>query len=128
MRPSQFILELAETRLMENLTVSLEILTRLRLEGFGLDRRLVLVFHYGELEQLPFTEVKIDRAFVKRARYRTKPRERFSIPVQLGKIFHLNLVAEGVETQQVGISSRGIRLRRSSRLFRCSALACRPIY
>jgi PAS domain S-box-containing protein len=101
-RPSQFTLELTETRLMENLTLSLEILTRLRLKGFGLS---IDDFGTGfstmeNLKQLPFTELKIDRAFVNGAVQDEAARAILNSSVQLGKIFHLNLVAEGVETQQ----------------------------
>ena len=101
-RPSQFILELTEPRLMENLTVSLEILTRLRLKGFGLS---IDDFGTGfstmeNLKQLPFTELKIDRAFVNAAVEEEAARAILNSSIQLGKIFHLNLVAEGVETQQ----------------------------
>lgn len=101
-RPSQFILELTETRLMENLTISLEILTRLRLKGFGLS---IDDFGTGfstmeNLKQLPFTELKVDRAFVNGAAHDEAAKAILNSSIQLGKIFHLNLVAEGVETQQ----------------------------
>ncbi|WP_395007353.1 EAL domain-containing protein, partial [Undibacterium sp.] len=101
-RPSQYILELTETRLMANLTVSLEILTRLRLKGFGLS---IDDFGTGfssmdNLKQLPFTELKIDRAFVHDANKDEASKAILSSSIQLGKIFHLNIVAEGVETQQ----------------------------
>lgn len=101
-RPSQFILELTEPRLMENLTISLEILTRLRLKGFGLS---IDDFGTGfstmeNLKQLPFTELKIDRAFVNAAIDDEAARAILNSSIQLGKIFHLNLVAEGVETKQ----------------------------
>ncbi|MFZ6819503.1 EAL domain-containing protein [Undibacterium sp. Ji22W] len=101
-RPSQFILELTETRLMENLTFSLEILTRLRLKGFGLS---IDDFGTGfstmeNLKQLPFTELKIDRAFVNGAAHDEASNAILNSSIQLGKIFDLNLVAEGVETQQ----------------------------
>ena len=101
-RPSQFILELTEPRLMENLTISLEILTRLRLKGFGLS---IDDFGTGfstmeNLKQLPFTELKIDRAFVNAAVDDEAARAILNSSIQLGKIFHLNLVAEGVETKQ----------------------------
>jgi EAL domain-containing protein (putative c-di-GMP-specific phosphodiesterase class I) len=49
---------------------------------------------------LPFTELKIDRAFVNGAVQDEAARAILNSSVQLGKIFHLNLVAEGVETQQ----------------------------
>ncbi len=101
-RPDQITLELTESRLMENLTVSLEILTRLRLKGFGLS---IDDFGTGfstmeNLKQLPFTELKVDRAFVNGAHQDEAARAILGSSIQLGKIFNLRLVAEGVENQQ----------------------------
>jgi EAL domain-containing protein (putative c-di-GMP-specific phosphodiesterase class I)/HPt (histidine-containing phosphotransfer) domain-containing protein len=98
----QITLELTESRLMENLTVSLEILTRLRLKGFGLS---IDDFGTGfstmeNLKQLPFTELKVDRAFVNGACQDEAARAILGSSIQLGKIFNLRLVAEGVENQQ----------------------------
>ncbi len=98
----QITLELTESRLMENLTVSLEILTRLRLKGFGLS---IDDFGTGfstmeNLKQLPFTELKVDRAFVNGASQDEAARAILGSSIQLGKIFNLRLVAEGVENQQ----------------------------
>jgi PAS domain S-box-containing protein len=100
--PEQITLELTESRLMENLTLSLEILTRLRLKGFGLS---IDDFGTGfstmeNLKQLPFTELKVDRAFVNGATQDEAARAILGSSIQLGKIFNLNLVAEGVEKQQ----------------------------
>lgn len=101
LQPSQFILELTETRLMDNLTLSLEVLTRLRLKGFALS---IDDFGTGfstmeNLKQLPFTELKVDRSFVNNACNDEAAIAILNSSVQLGKIFHLNLVAEGVENQ-----------------------------
>ena len=101
-QPQQITLELTESRLMENLTVSLEILTRLRLKGFGLS---IDDFGTGfstmeNLKQLPVTELKVDRAFVNGATKDEAARAILGSSIQLGKIFRLNLVAEGVEKQQ----------------------------
>ena len=101
-QPNQITLELTESRLMENLTVSLEILTRLRLKGFGLS---IDDFGTGfstmeNLKQLPVTELKVDRAFVNGATKDEAARAILGSSIQLGKIFRLNLVAEGVEKQQ----------------------------
>ena len=101
-QPHQITLELTESRLMENLTVSLEILTRLRLKGFGLS---IDDFGTGfstmeNLKQLPVTELKVDRAFVNGATKDEAARAILGSSIQLGKIFRLNLVAEGVEKQQ----------------------------
>ena len=100
--PEQITLELTESRLMENLTVSLEILTRLRIKGFGLS---IDDFGTGfstmeNLKQLPFTELKVDRAFVNGAAQDEASRAILGSSIQLGKIFNLRLVAEGVEKQQ----------------------------
>lgn len=101
-RPSQIILEITETRLMENLNLSLEILTRLRLKGFGLS---IDDFGTGfttmeNLKKLPLSELKIDRAFVTGAHTDEAARAILTSSIQLGKIFQLNIVAEGVETEQ----------------------------
>jgi two-component system sensor histidine kinase/response regulator len=102
LQPSQFVLELTESRLMANLTLSLEVLTRLRLKGFALS---IDDFGTGfstmeNLKQLPFTELKIDRSFVNNAYNDEAAIAILNSSIQLGKIFHLNLVAEGVENQQ----------------------------
>lgn len=101
LEPAHITLELTESRLMENLTLSLEILTRLRLKGFGLS---IDDFGTGfstmeNLKQLPVTELKVDRAFVNGATKDEGARAILGSSIQLGKIFRLNLVAEGVEKQ-----------------------------
>ncbi len=52
------------------------------------------------LKQLPFSELKIDRAFVDGASNDAATRTILESSISLGKLFHLNLVAEGVETEQ----------------------------
>lgn len=52
------------------------------------------------LKQLPVTELKVDRAFVCGATNDEAARAILGSSIQLGKIFRLNLVAEGVEKQQ----------------------------
>jgi EAL domain-containing protein (putative c-di-GMP-specific phosphodiesterase class I) len=99
--PSNIVFEMTETRLMDNLTVSLEILTRLRLKGFGLS---IDDFGTGfstmeNLKRLPFNELKIDRAFVDGASGDLMARSILESSVRLGKVFDLTLVAEGVETK-----------------------------
>lgn len=82
--------------------VSLDVLTRLRIKGFPLS---VDDFGTGystmeNLKRLPFTELKIDRAFVNGAAEDVAAGAIFSSSVKLGRLFNLNLVAEGVETQE----------------------------
>lgn len=100
--PQKIILEMTEGRLMENINVGLEILTRLRLRGFQLS---IDDFGTGfstmeNLKILPFTELKIDREFVHGAITDQASQAVLTSSIQLGKIFNLNIVAEGVETQE----------------------------
>ena len=100
--PASIVLEMTETRLMGNFMVSLDILTRFRLKGFGLS---IDDFGTGystleNLRQVPFTELKLDRSFVNGAAQDESALAILESNVRLGKILHLNLVAEGVETQQ----------------------------
>jgi EAL domain-containing protein (putative c-di-GMP-specific phosphodiesterase class I)/CheY-like chemotaxis protein len=96
------VLEMTESRLMSNLRLSLDILIRLRLKGFGLS---IDDFGTGystmeNLKQLPFTELKVDRVFVHGADSDPAARAILDSSLRLGRSFGLNLVAEGVETRQ----------------------------
>ena len=99
--PSSIILELTESRLMDNFSLTLDITTRLRLKNFGLS---IDDFGTGfstmeKLNQLPFTELKIDRAFVHGAHQDSEAQAILTSSVDLSKAFHLISVAEGVETK-----------------------------
>lgn len=101
-QPSNIVLEMTETRLMDNFMLSLDIMTRFRLKGFGLS---LDDFGTGystleNLRQVPFTELKLDRSFVNGAAQDKSALAILESNVRLGKILHLNLVAEGVETQE----------------------------
>lgn len=98
----QIVLEITESGLMKDFRLSLDILTRLRLKGFSLS---VDDFGTGysnmeKLKQLPFSELKVDRAFVCGAGQDPITRAILESSVQLGHTLGLNLVAEGVETQE----------------------------
>lgn len=102
LKPEDFILEVTESRLVNNLSVTLEILTRLRLKGFGLS---IDDFGTGystmeSLMHLPFTELKLDRKFVSGAAENSSARAILESSVRLGRALKLNLVAEGVENRQ----------------------------
>ena len=99
--PQNIVLELTESRLMENFTVSLDIIARLRLKGFGLS---LDDFGTGfstmeNLQQLPLTELKVDRAFVQGATEDAGAHAILVSSIELGRNFNLSIVAEGVETQ-----------------------------
>ncbi len=100
--PGNICLEITETRLMDNLAISLDILTRLRLKGFFLS---IDDFGTGyatmeNLKRLPFNELKIDRAFVFNASLDRHSSAILESSVKLGRFFSLGIVAEGVESQQ----------------------------
>jgi len=99
---SNIILEITESRLMENLASALEILTRLSMNKFKLS---VDDFGtgYSSMEQLqraPFSELKIDRAFVNGATHDKSARAILESSVDLAKKLNMSIVAEGVETQE----------------------------
>lgn len=101
-KPSQVVLEITESRLLKNLTISLDVLTRLRLKGFGLS---IDDFGtgYSSMEQLlkiPFTELKIDRAFVHGAAKDPAARAILESSVNLAKKLELFIVAEGTENSE----------------------------
>jgi EAL domain-containing protein (putative c-di-GMP-specific phosphodiesterase class I)/ActR/RegA family two-component response regulator len=100
--PGRVILEMTESRLMSDIATSLEIITRLRLKGFGLS---IDDFGTGyssmeKLKQLPFTELKVDRTFVCGATSDDVARAILESSVQMGHALGMNVVAEGAETQE----------------------------
>ena len=102
MAPGRVILEMTESRLMSNIATSLEIVTRLRLKGFGLS---IDDFGTGyssmeKVKQLPFTELKVDRTFVCGAARDSVARAILESSVQMGHALGMSVIAEGAETQE----------------------------
>ncbi len=98
--PAQIILEVTETALMQELTKSLDILTRLRMRGFHLS---IDDFGtgYSSLVQLylvPFSEIKIDRSFVREMDRDPEAATIIETIILLGRKLNMKIVAEGVET------------------------------
>jgi EAL domain-containing protein (putative c-di-GMP-specific phosphodiesterase class I)/CheY-like chemotaxis protein len=101
-QPDSFVLEITESRLISDLTLTLDVLTRLRLKGFDL---AIDDFGTGystleNLRKLPFSELKLDRSFVSGITNDKTKRAILESSVRLGKALNLNLVAEGVETRE----------------------------
>lgn len=99
--PQMMELEVTESRLMEDLRISLEILSRLRLKRFRLS---IDDFGTGnsslaQLRDLPFDELKIDQSFVHGAWNNEKLRAMFDSSLSLAKQLGMEAVAEGVEDQ-----------------------------
>lgn len=101
--PQSIVLEITESALMGELKTALDILTRLRMKGFGLsiddfgtgNSSLVL------LHRVPFTELKIDMSFV---RFMDKDVDAAAIVetcIMLAHKLHMTVVAEGVENSEI---------------------------
>ena len=93
--------EITESRLMEDLSVALDILGRLSLKRFNLS---IDDFGTGyssmeQLQRIPFSEFKIDRAFVHGAARETSALAILESSVVLAKKLNMKVVAEGVEDQ-----------------------------
>ena len=99
--PQRMVLEVTETRLMEDLRTPLEILTRLRLKRFRLsiDDFGVVNSSLAQLRDLPFDELKIDQSFVHGACCNEKLKAMFDSSLGLAKQLGMEAVAEGVEDQ-----------------------------
>jgi EAL domain-containing protein (putative c-di-GMP-specific phosphodiesterase class I)/signal transduction histidine kinase/DNA-binding response OmpR family regulator/HPt (histidine-containing phosphotransfer) domain-containing protein len=94
--------EITESRLMENASVALDILSRLTLKRFNLS---IDDFGTGyssmeQLQRIPFSEFKIDRAFVHGVSRDASALAILESSVLLAKKLGMKIVAEGVEDQQ----------------------------
>ncbi|MDZ4760106.1 MAG: EAL domain-containing response regulator [Alphaproteobacteria bacterium] len=99
----QFTLEVTETRLVEYGPRVLDVMTRLRIKGFGLsvDDFGTGYSNIDRLQMYPFTELKIDQSFTKKALEESFARACVETSVRLAKELGLKIVAEGVETREM---------------------------
>ncbi len=95
----QVILEITESSVVDAAGGAPGVLARLRLKGFGL-----AIDDYGtgfsslqQLARIPFTELKIDRAFVCGAHRRKNIRTILESAIELARRLQLATVAEGVD-------------------------------
>jgi len=100
LQPSQLVLEITESALMQELVKSLDILTRLRMKGMHLS---IDDFGTGyssliQLHRAPFSEIKIDRSFVSNMETDTEAAAIVETIIMLGHKLNMKTVAEGVET------------------------------
>ncbi len=95
-------LEITESRLMSHTSAPLETLVRLRLQRFGLSIDDFGTGHssLAQLRDVPFTELKIDRGFVKGARFDSIIRPILEGSIGIAKRMGMASVAEGVETEE----------------------------
>jgi EAL domain-containing protein (putative c-di-GMP-specific phosphodiesterase class I)/FixJ family two-component response regulator len=99
--PSRLTLEITEGVAVSRPQHAIDVLTRLRLKGFGLalDDFGIGFSSLSELQHMPFTEVKIDKSFVMDAA--TDPSARAIVDAVIGLAHRLSLrvVAEGIENE-----------------------------
>lgn len=100
--PSRLILEITESGAMTDTALTMDILTRFRLKGFGLS---IDDFGTGysslvQLHRMPFNEMKIDRSFVGEIGVNGEAEKIVRSIVDLGHNLGLSLCAEGIETQE----------------------------
>jgi EAL domain-containing protein (putative c-di-GMP-specific phosphodiesterase class I)/ActR/RegA family two-component response regulator len=98
--PGRIVLEVTETSAMGDTAVSLEVLTRLRLDGFQLsiDDFGTGYSSMAQLASMPFTEVKVDRSFVQNLGNSLPAEVMVRSMLQLSRGLGLECTAEGVET------------------------------
>jgi len=96
------VLEITENSVVDCMGVALGVLARLRLKGFRLS-----IDDYGtgfssmqQLARIPFTELKVDRAFVHGAHERSNLRVILKSALDMSRQLGLVTVAEGIETLQ----------------------------
>lgn len=97
--PSKICLEVTESELMTELIPSMDTLTRLRLKGFRLS---IDDFGTGfssllQLYRIPFTELKIDRSFIKNLATNSESRIIVETCILLAHKLGMKVVAEGIE-------------------------------
>lgn len=102
LQPSDFIIEVTESRLMANRSLAMETLTRLSMMGFTLS---IDDFGTGysslvQLVDLPFNELKVDGGFVRRASDEAKAETIVRMAALLGNSLGMRVIAEGVETDE----------------------------
>ncbi|MGL4765032.1 MAG: EAL domain-containing response regulator [Aeromonas sp.] len=99
--PELITLEVTESAFVQDVGKSLEVLTRLRMHGFGLS---IDDFGTGyssmqQLALLPFTELKLDRSFVDRCYADPSRLAIIESSIELARKLGLKSVAEGVEDE-----------------------------
>jgi EAL domain-containing protein (putative c-di-GMP-specific phosphodiesterase class I) len=97
--PGCLVLEMTETAAMRDPMATLDVLTRFRLRGFrvSIDDFGVGYSSIAQLARLPFSELKVDRAFVRDLSEGSENRSIVKAIVGLGHSLGLVVAAEGVE-------------------------------
>lgn len=99
--PQQIVVELTESALVDDIASSMEILTRIRMKGFGLS---IDDFGTGyssvqQLQNIPFNELKIDRSFVSNFETKLQARTIIESTIEMAHKLGILVIAEGIENQ-----------------------------
>ena len=100
--PQNVVLEVTESRLMQDTRAPLEILTRLRLKRFRLSIDDFGTGHssLAQLRDIPFDELKIDQGFVHHASMDETLRAIYDASLALARQLNMEVVAEGVQDRE----------------------------
>ncbi len=98
---SNLVLEVTESRLMEDARTTLDILVRMRLKRIGLSIDDFGTGHSSlvQLRDVPFGELKVDRSFVHGAHARPDLLPLLKACLQMGQQLGMKTVAEGIEDE-----------------------------
>ena len=101
--PSELVVEVTESGVMADPVAAADILTRLRIRGVKLSIDDFGTGHASLLSllRLPFSELKIDKAFVRTSMFDPKAAKIVAAIVSLARELDLDLVAEGIESERV---------------------------
>jgi EAL domain-containing protein (putative c-di-GMP-specific phosphodiesterase class I)/CheY-like chemotaxis protein len=99
--PASVILEITESRFMENPVAAMDTLVRLRLKKIRLsiDDFGTGYASLAQLRDIPFDELKVDRTFVQGAAQDEAARTILEASIALGQRLGMAVVAEGVNSQ-----------------------------
>ena len=108
--PNQLVLEITESAVMNDSRRSLDIIARFRMKGFriSIDDFGTGASIYERLRHMPITEIKIDRAFVADFLTSKKSQAIVENTIKLGHGLGLQVVAEGIETQETANALRAM--------------------
>ncbi|KIL72219.1 EAL domain-containing protein [Bacillus badius] len=95
-------LEITETSIMENLDTAVKVIKRLQADhiSIALDDFGTGVSSLTYLKKLPIHSLKIDKSFIDDVHTSPEGKALVEMIIHLAKLFHLHVVAEGVETEE----------------------------
>ena len=94
--------EITETAVVDDLDRSVDFINSIKKLGvkFSLDDFGTGYSNLGYLNQLPFSELKIDKIFIDNIVHNKQSKQLLEIIISIAKVRGLKIVAEGVETEE----------------------------